>query len=76
MRHIPDGPVNIVGFGNAGLWAIIAGAITERADLQIASDIGAFNTTTEDDYLNRLPIPPAYSKREALPNAAALNAPK
>lgn len=74
LRHIPDGPVNIVGFGNAGLWTLIAGAITERTDLQIASDINAFNTATENDYLNRLPIP-GILKAGGLPNAAALIAP-
>ena len=75
LRHIPDGPVNIVGFGNAGLWALIAGAITERADLQIASDINAFNTTTENDYLNRLPIP-GILKAGGLPNAATTHRPE
>ena len=74
LRHIPDGPTNIVGFGNAGLWTIIAGAISERTDLQIASDIGAFNTKTENDYLKRLPIP-GILKAGGLPNAAALIAP-
>ena len=74
LRHMPSGPANIVGFGNAGLWAIIASAISERANLQIVSDIGAFNTTTENDYLNRLPIP-GILKAGGLPNAAALIAP-
>ena len=74
LRHIPGGPINIIGFGNAGLWTIIAGAISERTDLQIVSDLGAFNTTTENDYLNRLPIP-GILKAGGLPNAAALIAP-
>jgi pimeloyl-ACP methyl ester carboxylesterase len=74
LRHMPGGRANIVGFGNAGLWAIIAGAFSERTDLQIVSDIGTFNTTSENDYLNRLPIP-GILKAGGLPNAAALIAP-
>lgn len=73
-RHVPSGPLKIIGFGQAGLWALLAGAISERADLQLACDVGAFDTGREDDYLHRLPIP-GILKAGGLPNAAALVAP-
>ena len=74
LRHVPSGPLTIAGFGRAGLWALIAGAISERADLQLACDVGAFDTGRADDYLHRLPIP-GILKAGGLPNAAALVAP-
>ena len=74
LHHIPDGPTNIVGFGNAGLWTIIAGAISERTDLQIASDIGAFNTNNRER-LPQTPAHPGILKAGGLPNARALIAP-
>lgn len=73
-RHVPNGPLNIIGFGQAGLWALLAGAISERANLKLACDVGAFDTGREDDYLHRLPIP-GILKAGGLPNAAALVAP-
>ncbi len=74
LRHIADDPLTIVGFGQAGLYTLIAGAISERRDLQIVSDVGAFNTALETDYLNRLPVP-GILKAGGLPNAAALIVP-
>lgn len=74
LRHITTKTINIVGFGNAGLWALIAGAVSDNTNLNVISDINNFDTTSENDYLTHLPIP-GILKAGGLPNAAALNAP-
>ncbi len=74
LRHISTESTNIVGFGNAGLWTLIAGATIQDTNLRLVSDVGAFNTASENDYLKRLPIP-GILKAGGLPNTAALIAP-
>ncbi|MFL7808109.1 MAG: hypothetical protein AB8I80_05745, partial [Anaerolineae bacterium] len=68
--------VNVVGFGDAGLSTLIAGAVLEPRDTtcRFAIDTAALNTADQQDYLCRLPIP-GILKAGGLPNAAALVAP-
>jgi dienelactone hydrolase len=71
LRHITSESINIVGFGHAGLWTLIAGATIQNTNMRIVSDVNKFNATSEEDYLKRLPIP-GILKAGGLPNAAAL----
>ena len=67
--------VNVVGFGRAGAWAMLAGAVmTPDARVRFAIDADGFHTAQEMDYLNWLPIP-GILRAGGLPNAAALLAP-
>jgi len=79
LRHIlstDPQTANVVGFGDAGLWTLIAGAVLEPRDTKcrFAIDTAGFNTADHQDYLCRLPIP-GILKAGGLPNAAALVAP-
>jgi len=78
LRHILDGQyaqLSAAGFGSAGLWLLLAGALLEAdARLRIAADVDGFVTDRVDDYLNRLPIP-GILRGGGLPNAAALLVP-
>jgi hypothetical protein len=68
--------LNVVGFGDAGLWALLAGALLDpmQKRLRFIIDTNGFNTRSNDDYLNRLFIP-GILKTGGLPNAAALIVP-
>jgi dienelactone hydrolase len=79
LRYIlSTGPqaVNVVGFDDAGLWTLVAGAVLEPRDTtcRFAIDTAGLNTADHRDYLCRLPIP-GILKAGGLPNAAALVAP-
>jgi dienelactone hydrolase len=81
LRHTlsGDGALNVVGFGNAGLWAIVAGAIMNQRDpelpkIRLAVDANRFDTSSEDSYLQNLYIP-GILRAGGLRNAAALLAP-
>ena len=69
--------VNVVGFGNAGLWTLVAGAVIGSPDksLRFAIDTNGFDTSNNHDYLSYLPIP-GILKAGGLPNAAALIGPQ
>ena len=78
LRHMLDGQsvqFSAAGFGSAGLWLLLAGALLEAdARLRIAADVDGFVTDRVDDYLDRLPIP-GILRGGGLPNAAALLVP-
>lgn len=79
LRYIlSTGPqaVDVVGFDQAGLWTLIAGAVLEPRDTKcrFAIDTAGLNTADHRDVLCRLPIP-GILKAGGLPNAAALVAP-
>ena len=68
--------VDVVGFGRAGLWTLIAGAVLEpRATrCRFVLDMAGFDTSDDGAYLCQLPIP-GILRAGGLPNAAALAAP-
>ncbi|MDA0745204.1 MAG: hypothetical protein O2954_01720 [bacterium] len=79
LRHILSADskeVNVVGFGDAGFWTLIAGAILEpqEGSLRFVIDASGFDTANNSEYLNRLPIPGIRSAGGLL-NAAALVVP-
>ena len=68
--------LNVVGFGEAGLWALLAGGALGLAGrtLRWAIDADGFDTASEADYLTRLPLP-GILRLGGLPHVAALLAP-
>ena len=78
LRHLlgEDGqPLSVGGFGTAGLWLLLAGALCcEDGRLRLAVDVDGFATDRVEDYSRRLPIPGLLCSG-GLPNAAALLAP-
>lgn len=78
LRHMLDGQyvqLSAAGFGSAGLWLLLAGALLDAdARLRIAADVDGFVTDRIDDYLDRLPIP-GILRSGGLPNATALLVP-
>jgi len=79
VRHllaVNEKEVHVVGFGPAGLWTLVAGAVLARQDAQLhfLIDANAFVTSSPRDYLDHLPIP-GMLRAGGLPNAAALVAP-
>jgi len=71
--------VNIAGFGKAGPWTVIAGAVIEspkegNCELRFVIDGNRFDTSSEQEYLKSLSIPGTL-RAGGLPNATALIAP-
>jgi CubicO group peptidase (beta-lactamase class C family) len=74
-----SGRVNVTGFGKAGPWIAIAGAVigpTQEKDckLRFVIDANRFETSSEQEYLDSLFIP-GVLRAGGLPNALALIAP-
>jgi hypothetical protein len=68
--------LGVAGFGRAGPWALLAGAILGPQEIQcrFVIDTARFDTAGPRDYLDCLPIP-GILRAGGLPNAAALVAP-
>lgn len=52
----PAAKINLVATGRAGAWALLARGLAGRID-RMAIDTDGFETTTDDHYVARLPIP-------------------
>jgi dienelactone hydrolase len=78
LRHLASlqhQTINVVGFHIAGLWTLIAAAVSELdATTRFIIDANGFDTHSETDYLAHLPIP-GVLKAGGLRNAAALVTP-
>ena len=47
--------VNLIGIGEAGLWSLLAAGFTEVKNIVV--DAAAFDNTSDDEFLENLPIP-------------------
>ncbi len=77
LRHLLDDyrQLNAAGFGTAGLWLLMAGALCSAdGRLRLVVDADGFATDRTSDYLDKLPVPGILCGG-GLPNAAALLAP-
>jgi len=51
------GKANVIGIGEAGLWAMLAAAAAPEAVQRLAADLNGFNPAEDGEFLERLPIP-------------------
>ena len=75
LLSIQGGPLSAAGFGAAGPWLLMAGALCSGdARLRLAVDVDGFAADDPGDYVEKLFIP-GILRCGGLPNAAALMAP-
>ena len=74
---LSSGKLDVVGLGTAGAWVLIAGATQpeEASTARFVVDAERFDTSSGEDYLERLFIP-GLLHAGGLPHAAALLAPR
>jgi hypothetical protein len=66
--------VNLVGFGDAGAWCLLASSVTENLE-SVTVDLNHFADNSEESWLKHLYIP-GIMKVGGLRTAASLNAPR
>lgn len=72
-RQFGGGPLNLVGLGEAGLWALLARGLASEV-ARTAADVAQFDNTRDDSFLQHLYVP-GLRRAGDLRTAGALTAP-